>query len=195
MRAEWVIADRYWNAGLCHRLVEKTLAMPAREAQIGLDRKADDTVRRSKLRFVTKEMADKDALWRIMFDDLWRLAMWANDEYFDFRITRLSSVQIAEYDAKDKGEYKRHHDVFWFGNGDTRYHRKLSVVIQLSDPVTYTGGGFQFYDLFKDYPDQGRMRQQGSAIIFPSFTYHAAMPVLSGTRYSVAAWFEGPKWA
>lgn len=78
-------------------------------------------------------------------------------------------------------------------NGDPYYHRKLSCVIQLSDPATYEGGDLTFEHVAQ-YPNAEEMRQQGTAIFFPSFVRHAALPVTSGKRYSIAAWFDGPKW-
>ena len=43
-------------------------------------------------------------------------------------------------------------------------------------------------------PDAEGIRQQGSVIFFPSMFMHKANPVIRGTRYSIAAWIEGPKW-
>ena len=44
-----------------------------------------------------------------------------------------------------------------------------------------------------EYPNKEEMRTQGTAIFLPSFINHAALPVTKGTRYSLAVWFEGPK--
>ena len=66
-------------------------------------------------------------------------------------------------------------------------------MIQLSDPNDYEGGDLQFFDCLY-YPDAADIRQQGTVIFFPSFIYHQANPVTSGIRYSLAAWFEGPRW-
>jgi predicted 2-oxoglutarate/Fe(II)-dependent dioxygenase YbiX len=49
------------------------------------------------------------------------------------------------------------------------------------------------YDL-NQYPDKEEIRTQGTAVFLPSFIPHAALPVTKGTRYSLAVWFEGPKW-
>jgi len=51
----------------------------------------------------------------------------------------------------------------------------------------------ELYDLH-GYPNKNELREQGTAIFFPSFITHAALPVTSGLRYSIAAWFDGPKW-
>jgi PKHD-type hydroxylase len=120
------------------------------------------------------------------------MGIQANSDFFNIHVTRLDFIQLAEYDASYKGEYKDHHDVFWL-NDDPFYHRKMSCVIQLSDPNDYVGGDLELIDT-STFPEKDDMRQQGTAIFFPSFFKHRATPVLEGTRYSIAAWFEGPKW-
>ena len=90
-----------------------------------------------------------------------------------------------------EGEYKKHHDVFWINND--QFHRKLSCVVQLTDPNEYEGGDFEMFDL-TEYPNAQEVRAQGSTIFFPSFVPHQAHPVTKGKRYSLAVWFEGPKW-
>jgi PKHD-type hydroxylase len=69
----------------------------------------------------------------------------------------------------------------------------LTCVIQLTNPGEYEGGDFEMYELTQ-YPDKEDLRTQGTAIFLPSFINHAALPVTKGTRYSLAVWFEGPKW-
>jgi predicted 2-oxoglutarate/Fe(II)-dependent dioxygenase YbiX len=37
-------------------------------------------------------------------------------------------------------------------------------------------------------------RDKGSALFFPSFSYHRVKPVTRGIRRSLVCWFRGPKW-
>ena len=73
------------------------------------------------------------------------------------------------------------------------YHRKMSCVIQLTDPNEYDGGDFQIIDTAHS-PPADELREQGTIIYFPSMMRHRALPVVRGRRYSIAAWFDGPKW-
>ena len=73
---------------------------------------------------------------------------------------------------------------------DSLYDRKLSIIIQLSDPTTYEGGDFQFKEL--EQP-QG-FRDQGSILVFPSYNVHRITEVTGGTRNSIVCWMEGPRW-
>lgn len=190
MRGEWCYFKSYFTPEQCQYLIDKAVARPPSEAQIGTADgvKADDSFRRSSIWFVNRGDTELDFL----FDDLWRLAIRANQDWFDVHISKIDYYQIAEYDGERRGEYKTHHDIFYM-NGDPYYHRKLSCVIQLSDPATYKGGDLTFEHV-DAYPNAEEMRQQGTAIFFPSFVRHAAQPVTEGKRYSIAAWFDGPKW-
>jgi PKHD-type hydroxylase len=134
----------------------------------------------------------EDNRFKFLFDTLWLTAIQANNDFFNVHITKLDYVQLAEYSAEYKGEYKDHHDVFWINN-DPIYHRKLSCIIQLTDPNEYEGGEFELIDT-NQFPNANDIKQQGTIIYFPSFFLHRAKPVTKGVRYSIAAWFDGPKW-
>jgi PKHD-type hydroxylase len=190
MKGEWCYFKSYFSPEQCARIVSTATKRAPSEAQIGTDAgiKADDSFRRSSIWFVNKGDAELD----YMFDELWKLAIWANRDWFDVHISKIDYYQIAEYDGERQGEYKTHHDIFYM-NGDPYYHRKLSCVIQLTDPAEYKGGDLTF-DHVTHYPNAEEMRQQGTAIFFPSFVRHAAQPVTEGKRHSIAAWFDGPKW-
>jgi PKHD-type hydroxylase len=125
---------------------------------------------------------------------MWRTAVAANNDFFQFHISRLNFVQFAEYEASNLGEYKEHHDVFWLNNDDF-YHRKLSCVIQLSDPTEYDGGDLVLNPEASPLPLAEDIRMQGSITYFPSFVRHRVTPVTRGKRYSLTAWFEGRKWS
>ena len=65
--------------------------------------------------------------------------------------------------------------------------RKLTMVIQLSDPSEYEGGQLELFE------DIQIPKQKGLVAMFPSFgNYHRVTPVLSGTRKVLVAWIWGP---
>jgi PKHD-type hydroxylase len=66
--------------------------------------------------------------------------------------------------------------------------RKLSIVVQLSDPNTYTGCDLILKNGNANYYFN---RTRGNAIFFPSFYLHKVTPLTSGTRYSLVIWIEG----
>jgi PKHD-type hydroxylase len=190
MKGEWCYFKSWFSAEYCDKIIETVSTRPPQDAKIGTNEgvKEDNEFRRSSLWFVNQG----DPELGFLFDELWKLAIRANQDWFDIHISKLDYYQVAEYDSTYAGEYKTHHDIFYM-NGDPYYHRKLSCVIQLSDPKSYEGGDLVFEHV-DAYPNPEGIRQQGSVIFFPSFVRHAALPVTAGKRYSIAAWFDGPKW-
>ena len=69
---------------------------------------------------------------------------------------------------------------------------KLSLIIQLSDPLEYEGGQFLLADEYEQ-PDLKALSQRGTVFCFPSPVRHTVKPVTSGVRKSLVAWIEGPK--
>lgn len=189
MNGEWCYFKSYFDKQTCEDIIANALTIPAQDALVGIgnDEHVDDETRRSKIRFINT------ADWKFskLFDELWKTQIRANQDFFNVHVSNLDFIQFAEYDASYEGEYKAHHDVFWIN--DSNKHRKLSCVIQLSDPNDYEGGDFEFVGTAAT-PPANEIREQGTVIFFPSFYMHKANPVLRGTRYSIAAWFEGPKW-
>ena len=78
-------------------------------------------------------------------------------------------------------------------NGTDR-QRKLSAIVQLSDPSTYDGCDLEFYET-SSVPSVDDIRAQGTITFFPSFIQHAATPIIRGVRHSMAIWCEGPHWS
>lgn len=192
MNGEWCYFKRHFTKQQCEKIVELGLQLPVKKAQMGSDASrgiTDESYRRSDIRFINTNHSE----FSFLFDELWKLALIANRDWFNFHITKLDYIQLAEYKSEERGEYKIHHDVFWM-NKDPFFHRKLSCVIQLTDETEYEGGDLELYNLAQSSPDKNDMRSQGTFIFFPSFIDHAALPITKGIRHSLAAWFDGPKW-
>jgi hypothetical protein len=84
-----------------------------------------------------------------------------------------ASIQIANYNLKDKKQGAWHHDE----------SADISVVVPLNTG-DYEGGGTEFHNhgAIKPLPT-------GHALIFPSFTHlHKGLPVGSGDRYLLVFW-------
>ena len=191
MIGEWCYFKSHFSKEQCEKIISDAANIPVQDALVGTNETThmDTSSRRSKIRFIYE--GDFRFTW--LFDELWKMARSANNDFFNIHLSRLPFIQLAEYDAEYQGEYKTHHDVFWL-NGDPMYHRKLSAVIQLSDPNVYQGGDLEITESVSSLPDVQDLRQQGTAIFFPSMFMHKANQVTQGKRYSIAAWFEGPKW-
>ncbi len=132
-------------------------------------------------------------------DDNWiherlaAVAEAANDGY-GFDLDGFSEdLQFTVYESEGS-HYTWHHDGFEEG----LEHRKLSLVIQLSDPSGYEGADLEFLEVAEDYDSQERdgyllsARAIGSVISFPAFEYHRVTPLISGLRCSLVSWLSGP---
>lgn len=194
MKYEWCYFNEYFSKEKCDSILKLVENFPIHNGTIGTQSGFDivESSRRSKVKFVLST----DPAFKWFFDDIWYLANSCNNDHFNFDITKLDFIQIAHYSHEDMGTYTKHLDAIWC-NHPYQFHRKLSCTIQLSEPDSYTGGDFLFHDLQYADPNEEhkkQMRAKGTAIFFPSFITHSVEPVLTGNRYSITAWFEGPKW-
>ena len=127
-----------------------------------------------------------DQYW--LRDMLFGYVMEANRIAFGVDVENIASIQFTEYHGDRKGKFNWHDDVIW--TEERAFDRKISVTVQLSDPADYGGGAFEF----SDWPSPENSRGQGTILVFPSYLTHRVAPVTHGTRRSLVAWFEGPRW-
>lgn len=185
MNQHWQV----WYGGLpkdqVNAIIDTCKSYPIQEATIGDGVVAsNEEFRRSDIRWINPHTEPN------IVNMLWYHASEANRAAFGFHIDYLGEIQFTEYHSTNLGKYDWHYDTFWASG--RAYDRKLSVVVQLSDPADYDGGDFQF-DTGIPQLDQFAVRQQGTILVFPSFLTHRVTPVTRGTRRSLVSWIEGPK--
>ena len=127
-------------------------------------------------------------------DLIYSLASKANNDTYGFHIDDIDYCQFNLYDEKDAGHYSWHIDFRGFNEAKKLKHRKISVVIQLSEPTEYEGGELQLK--YSNYTKQQKsdMLKKGSVITFPSFVEHRVTPVTKGKRLSLIGWATGNAW-
>ncbi len=112
------------------------------------------------------------------------VARQANEQLFKLEILGFTErFQIITYRPGDHIDW--HIDIGPRGQS----LRKISMVIQLSDPATYEGGDFEFFAFYKA---ERMPRERGSVLVFPSYLLHRVSPVTAGERKSVVCWVGGP---
>ena len=141
----------------------------------------DSEWRKSKIIFMSHREDIRNAMYKFVVE--------ANRETFDIAVENYGDIQYSTYHEDDGGHYNWHHDVDY--NVRTAYHRKFSLVCQLTDPSEYEGGDLLFEGM--DEPVEN-FRQKGSVFVFPSYLPHKVTPVTKGMRNSLVIWFEGPRW-
>lgn len=108
-----------------------------------------------------------------------------NYQFFRFDLTALDGLNLSTYTADEGGQYRAHNDCI----ANDGLMRKLTVVIQLTDPSEYQGGETVVMDGEQEIP----LRQDRGCInIFPSFLTHRVNPITKGKRCALITWVVGP---
>jgi PKHD-type hydroxylase len=114
-----------------------------------------------------------------------------NEQWLNFELDgRMEALQYLEYGF---GQFYGWHQ----DNGsDAVATRKLTAVIQLSDPSDYIGGSTKIDS--QTFTENGKFvdrapKARGSITIFPSHLRHFATPVFWGRRKALVAWFHGSR--
>jgi PKHD-type hydroxylase len=137
--------------------------------------------RKSKINFLNPA-ENTDWLFRKMTD----ITLTVNQQMFGFDLNSFQEgFQFTQYEAPT-GHYDYHVDRLY---GKTI--RKLTFVLQLTDPSEYEGGELQIYDGGEKEETLGKER--GTIWFFPTWTLHRVTPITSGMRNSLVGWVNGPK--
>ena len=118
-----------------------------------------------------------------VFKKITDIVLNLNDRFFQFNIFGLNEgLQFTNYKAPSD-KYKKHVD-----REVDSVIRKLSLSIQLTDPKEYQGGELLLYENEKGIEMK---KEQGTLILFPSYTLHEVKPVTKGERNSLVSWVTG----
>ena len=132
---------------------------------------------------------DSDLFWiprtaetEWIFERIWDLATLYNSRYGFELLGEMGQLQLTRY-ARDQ-LYNWHMDL---GEGPMSL-RKISVVVELA-AGGYDGGGIEVF--YGEGTGNRIALGQGDALVFPSFIMHRALPVHSGTRWTLVSWLTG----
>jgi PKHD-type hydroxylase len=179
----------------CAELVGLCMKLPAQKATVG-GTGYDPKIRRSEVRWIKhRDDEPTHAEFSEMWDFVERRFKTANRNAFGVDITYTHSMQFTSYYANEEGCFDWHMDTFFSEHNRTReycLHRKLSMVLQLTDPSQYEGGVLELKA--NPPPDPELLAKQGAMVVFPSFLQHRVTPVTRGARHVLVCWAEGPFW-
>lgn len=124
---------------------------------------------------------EDDFTW--LYDMLAQYVVSANNDYFKYNITGfMEKVQYLHYGEDiGGGHYDWHLDC-----GSAIATRKLTVIVQLSDPSEYEGCVTEI--MFNNNVDQ----RKGAITVFPSWLPHRVTQLTKGNRDALVAWVNGP---
>lgn len=143
--------------------------------------------RRSNIKWLSPTDDANNSIHRThwLYDRLMNYIEIANREMWGFELYGLTdSIQYTEYDGSEEGFYDWHIDV----GRDELSLRKISLVVQLSEPDEYEGGDLQ---IKTGSGISTPTKVRGSVILFPSYLLHKVTPVTSGLRKSLVLWAGG----
>jgi len=191
-----ILNNYYWcftkviSKKICEDIINKNKQASLKKGRVG-GKEAIGSVRNSKVKFINDKeifsmisefvhIANKNAGWNFQWD--WiepiQFTSYGKNEYYGWHA-----------DSFDRPSEKPDPNF----NGKIR---KLSFILQLSDPKNYTGGQLRFcFPGFKKVIKKANaFVPQGSIIVFPSFMQHEVTPVKTGKRFSLVAWCIGKPW-
>jgi PKHD-type hydroxylase len=109
-----------------------------------------------------------------------------NHNQFQFDITGLEPAVLLKYSTSQMSHYDWHRDM----GGNYSAYRKLSMVVQMTDPEEYEGCNLEYFSEGINSPENTK---KGTAYIFPAWLHHRVLPITSGVRYSLVCWSTGLK--
>jgi len=140
-----------------------------------------DEIRRSHVKWF-----DCDSKNQWVYEKLAHVVSSLNSQHFYYDLSGFAEpFQLTKYEMSQQGMYTWHTD----SGAGGKPCRKLSLVIQLTDPSKYEGGNLQLC-VGKDPITIEKRR--GLITVFPSFVLHQVTPVVSGVRTSLVSWISGP---
>lgn len=165
----------------CERIILSLTTVPGRDALL-VGQTSVHSLRTAELVW----MDDVNGMEWVM-ERLIELVRRSNTDKFDFDLREFAeSPQAASYKSSEAGHFAWHSDI---GHGVAACKRKLTLVLQLSEPSTYDGGDLE---IMLGAQVLSANRAQGCVSVFPSFSLHQVTPVKSGVRHSVTVWAHGP---
>jgi len=161
-------------------IISGSLIYKAREGTIiANENQVENSIRNSKIKWLPNT-----AEWSWVYDRLAGMATEANNALWKFDLhSIIDDIQFTEYEAGG-GHYDWHMDI---GPGGIS-HRKISMVVQLTDPEEYKGGDLE---MMLSRAPFAVPRSKGAVVLFPSFVMHKVTPITQGVRQSLVLWLGG----
>lgn len=174
----------WWNDGFNHRELKDIISIGEDYAQDDAtldDGGVDSSIRKTKVSWLNNNQRTG-----FIYDRLAYITRQLNGQFFDFDLYGfVEDFQYTVY-GPDNDHYTWHMDK----GSSTKSPRKLSLVLQLSDPTEYDGGDLE---IMTGPTVKTLEKKKGIIHAFPSFVMHRVTPVTRGVRKTLVIWVAGPK--
>lgn len=177
-----------WKDGFTNEEVDQLIAycntLKFEKATVGGGEENETVtrIRESKVAWIDNT---QESGW--IYDRMAYIARNLNGQFYKFDLYGFSEhMQFTVYEEDSNGHYTWHVDC---GVGSSTPPRKLSLVVQLTDPEEYEGGDLEIFT--SEEPTKVE-KKKGMIAAFPSYALHRVTPVTKGTRRSLVVWVTGP---
>lgn len=168
----------YWEKAFTEKECEKIIKIAKDKGLIKGTTNNNSDVRSSKISWLYSS-DDLEFAFRKITDIVLNL----NKRFFQFDIFGLNEgFQFTNYKAPSD-KFGKHIDRI-----NNSVVRKLSLSVQLTKPEEYEGGELILYT---DDKGTEMKKEQGTLLLFPSYTLHEVKPITKGERNSLVAWVTG----
>lgn len=181
---EFVTWRNAFTADEISKLIEICETFPKVDATINSEGGTIDTeIRDTQIAWIPQ---NNETIW--FYDRLSWIARQLNGEFYKFDLFGFAEdFQYSVYNEKSNGHYTWHRDAGFLSNGTPP--RKLTLVLQLSDPSEYEGGNLE---LLTSPAANIVDKERGMVVAFPSYNLHRVTPVTKGIRKTLVVWVCGP---
>ena len=138
-------------------------------------------IRRTKTGWINN---NPESAW--LYDRLAYVARKINSKFYSFDLYGfVEHMQYTVYTDDEQGFYTWHQDI----STTVESPRKLSLILQLSDPADFDGGELET----SGGPQASSVeKRRGLIAAFPSWRMHRVTPVTRGIRKTLVIWVSGP---
>lgn len=159
-------------------------ALDLQDGAIGGGGKVDEEIRKSRLGWIGLGEASE---W--LYERIGKLVLDSNRRLWRFDLGGLTEqLQYSRYEAP-AGGYDWHLDIASSSAMPRGARRKISLVVQLTDPDECFGGELELRPARHVVVP---FLEAGSAVLFPAYMLHRVAPVKQGARESLVTWVSGP---
>jgi predicted 2-oxoglutarate/Fe(II)-dependent dioxygenase YbiX len=107
-------------------------------------------------------------------------------DYFRIPLASFEEPQFLRY--KEGDYFVAHQDGNTPSIFDDSRHRRVSLIVFLSDPASYSGADLLFHTSFTERVTVPAPR--GTAVAFRSELTHEVTPLVTGERYTIVTWYR-----
>lgn len=179
-----------WLNGFSNEEIQKIIDIGEEytKTEAGIGNRGKGNTVRHDIRKTDVAWIDHNSQTSWLYDRMAFIARNLNGQFFDFDLFGFGEhFQYTVYQTEDS-HYTWHMDKGGVADGSAP--RKLSLVLQLSDPSEYEGGDLEFFTQANPIVAK---KEKGIVYAFPSWIVHRVTPVTKGIRRTLVIWVTGPK--